>query len=196
LGALAWLIAIIISLVVGSTTAGASLRVTHPPLQLTVNAIYAYDVGVDNAPARAVDTSPAAVEHESGRAEPATVRWSRRSPVASVVAAESELSGTALARQLGGEGDSLIEGAGNTTRIQLPDGGYRIPDILDEAGGVIGEVKNLQSLSYTSQLRDYVTYAQRNGFQFDLYVRRGTQLSGPLEQAIDDGSINLFRVLP
>jgi RHS repeat-associated protein len=111
-------------------------------------------------------------------------------------AAESELSGTALARQLGAEGESLIEGAGNTARIQLPGGGYRIPDILDEAGGVIGEVKNVQSLSFTSQLRDYVGYAQRNGFQFDVYVRGSTRLSGPLQRAIDNGIINMFRALP
>ena len=56
-------------------------------------------------------------------------------------------TGTALARQLGREGEDLIEGAGNTTRIPLANGGYRIPDILDEAGGVMGEVKNVARLS-------------------------------------------------
>jgi len=37
----------------------------------------------------------------------------------------------------------------------LPGGVYRIPEILDPDQGIIGEVKNVQSLSYTSQLRDY-----------------------------------------
>lgn len=71
-----------------------------------------------------------------------------------------------------------------------------MPGILDEAGGVIGEVKNVQSLSYTAQLRDYVGYAQANQLQFDLYVRGSTRLSGPLQQAVDSGSINLWRWLP
>ncbi|MCP4308911.1 MAG: hypothetical protein GY788_29380 [bacterium] len=52
----------------------------------------------------------------------------------------------------------------NATRIPRPSGtGYRVPDILDEAGGVLGEVKNVQSLSYTQQLIDYAWYAQQNG---------------------------------
>ena len=80
-----------------------------------------------------------------------------------LVSSGEELSGTALARRLGAEGEAAIQGAGNTTRIQLPGGGYRVPDILDEAARVVGEVKNVKSLSYTQQLRDYVAYARRNG---------------------------------
>jgi hypothetical protein len=37
------------------------------------------------------------------------------------------------------------------------------PDVLDRNAGVIGEVKNVASLSYTSQLRDDVLYAQKYG---------------------------------
>jgi hypothetical protein len=84
----------------------------------------------------------------------------------------------------------------NTERINLPGGGYRIPDILDRAAGMIGEVKNVSELSYTQQLRDYVAYAKANGLQFDLYVRTSTTLSGPLQAAVDAGDINLFKVLP
>jgi hypothetical protein len=98
--------------------------------------------------------------------------------------------------RVGQQGLDALGVTQNTTRIALPGGGYRVPDILDEAAGVIGEVKNVQSLSYTSQLRDYVSYAQVNQLQFDLYVRGSTQLSGPLQQAIDDGFINLWRSLP
>lgn len=113
------------------------------------------------------------------------------------LAAEGEqLTGTALARQLGREGEAAIPGAGNTIRIDLPNGGYRIPDILDESSGVLGEVKNVGRLSYTQQLRDYTAYAQENGMQFDLYVRGTTSLSGPLQGAIDNGLINLWRLLP
>ena len=107
----------------------------------------------------------------------------------------TELSGTALARSLGQEGEAQIAGAGNTTRIALANGGYRIPDILDESGGVLGEVKNVGRLSYTQQLRDFAAYADANGLQFDLYVRGSTRLSGPLQDAVDSGSINLWRWL-
>ncbi len=84
----------------------------------------------------------------------------------------------------------------NTTRIPLPNGGYRVPDILDIPGGVIGEVKNVQSLSLTAQLRDYVAYAKANGLRFDLHVRTSTTLSGPLQQAVNNGDINLIRSIP
>ena len=39
-------------------------------------------------------------------------------------------------------------------------------------------------------------YAGENGLQFNLYVRGGTQLSPPLQQAVDSGTINLLRRLP
>lgn len=71
---------------------------------------------------------------------------------------------------------------------------YRIPDEL--GSGVLGEVKNVSSLWYSSQLRDFAAYAQQNGLQFNLYVRGSTQLSGPLQAAVDDGTINLIRSLP
>lgn len=63
---------------------------------------------------------------------------------------------------------------------------------------MIGEVKNVKSLSYTSQLRDYVAYAKAHGYEFSLFIRSGdaTKLSGPLQQAIRDGDIVLFKVLP
>jgi len=99
--------------------------------------------------------------------------------------------------RVGQEGLDAVGVVQNTTRIPRPSGtGYRVPDILDEAGGVIGEVKNVQSLSFTQQLRDYVWYAGQNDLQFDLYVRGSTTLTGPLQTAVDDGLINLFRDIP
>jgi hypothetical protein len=61
---------------------------------------------------------------------------------------------------------------------------------------VIGEIKNVGSLSYTNQLRDFVLYAKQHGLRFELTVRQGTQLSGPLQQAVDAGDIILLRTLP
>lgn len=70
-----------------------------------------------------------------------------------------------------------------------------MPDVLDRSAGVIGEVKNVANLSYTSQLRDYVAYAQHEGFRFDLTIRRTTELSGPLQDAVSRGDI-VLRYLP
>jgi Restriction endonuclease fold toxin 7 len=82
----------------------------------------------------------------------------------------------------------------NTDRIPSLSGtvAYRIPDELGSS--VLGEVKNVSSLSYTNQLRDFVAYAQQQ-LQFNLYVRGSTALSGPLQAAADSGEINLFRIL-
>jgi hypothetical protein len=76
----------------------------------------------------------------------------------------------------------------------VPTAAYRIPDELNAT--TLGEVKNVGSLSYTSQLRDFAAYAQQNGLAFNLYVRGSTTFSGPLQQAIDSGQINLIRNLP
>jgi hypothetical protein len=77
--------------------------------------------------------------------------------------------------------------------ILIPGGGTRIPDGLTT--DALSEVKNVQSLSYTQQLRDFDAYAYSNGLRFDLYVRPSTELSGPLQEAIDAGRINL-RYIP
>jgi hypothetical protein len=71
---------------------------------------------------------------------------------------------------------------------------YRIPDELNAT--TIGEVKNVSSLSYTNQLRDFQAYAQQEGLTFNLYVRGSTTLSPPLQQAVNAGQINLIRKLP
>ena len=67
----------------------------------------------------------------------------------------------------------------------------RVPDVLNHSAKIIGEVKNVGSLSYTSQLKDYAAYAAQNGYTFELTVRSTTQLSGPLQQAVSNGSIVL-----
>jgi Restriction endonuclease fold toxin 7 len=92
---------------------------------------------------------------------------------------------------------SLLPGiVKNSQRIPAPSGGaaYRIPDEL--GNGILGEVKNVKSLSYTSQLQDFTSYAKSNGLQFKLYVRGSTTLTGPLQQLVDSGQITLVRNLP
>jgi hypothetical protein len=71
-------------------------------------------------------------------------------------------------------------------------GRTRVPDGLTNT--VLTEVKNVGSLSYTQQLRDFAAYASANGLRFDLWVRPTTQLSGPLAQEVANGAINLLYI--
>jgi hypothetical protein len=71
---------------------------------------------------------------------------------------------------------------------------YRIPDILDTAAKVIGEVKNYSgTLSLTEQIRDDVAFAKANGYSMVLYVNQSTQLTAPLRLLVNDGTITLIR---
>ena len=42
--------------------------------------------------------------------------------------------------------------------------------------------------------RDFAAHASANRLRFDLWVRRNTELSGPLKQAVANGTINLQRI--
>jgi hypothetical protein len=93
---------------------------------------------------------------------------------------------------LGRAGEAAVRAAhdiGPPTRIFV-NGVERVPDGLTDA--VLSEVKNVGSLSYTQQLRDYAQYAAQNGLRFDLYVRSTTGLSGPLGQAWASGQVNIL----
>jgi hypothetical protein len=103
--------------------------------------------------------------------------------------------GAAAAVRVGQAGEAAVRAAvniGPATRITV-NGATRIPDGL--TARVLSEVKNVSSQSYTQQLRDFASFAQQTGRQFDLYVRPNTQLSGPLLDAINAGQINL-RYIP
>ena len=68
-------------------------------------------------------------------------------------------------------------------------GRTRIPDGLTTK--TLSEIKNLKHLSATSQIRDFVRYAQKETLTMDLYVRRSTTFSGPMEKLISSGLVNL-----
>jgi hypothetical protein len=106
-------------------------------------------------------------------------------------------SGPALAGALGKAGEAAAGIVKNTERIISLTGTamYRIPDVLDHAARIIGEVKNVASLSFTSQLQDFAAYAQQQGYTFVLWVRPTTYLAGSLQQAVAQGQITL-RFLP
>jgi len=73
------------------------------------------------------------------------------------------------------------------------NGRARIPDGL-RPGESLSEVKNVDRLSFTRQLRDYAEYARSEGLRFDLYTRPSTRLSRPLQDAIDSGTINHLHI--
>ena len=64
---------------------------------------------------------------------------------------------------------------------------YRIPDII--TGTTIEEVKNVKSLSFTRQLKDFHLYSKENGLQMIIHTRSNTVLSGPLRNAVNSGQI-------
>ena len=81
----------------------------------------------------------------------------------------------------------------NTSRISaLPcTAHYRLPDGLDCSMKILSEVKNYSgTLSYTNQLKDFVMWSQAEGYQMHLYTN--AKLSGPLQQVVDSGLIQLF----
>ena len=112
------------------------------------------------------------------------------------VAAEGE-SGTALARSLGAEGEELAGITKNTERIESlsQPGSYRVPDVLNDEERIIGEVKNVSYQPFTRQLRDYSGWAEQNGYSFELYIRDSTRMSGPLNQAVNQGKIMIKYLL-
>jgi len=76
------------------------------------------------------------------------------------------------------------------------NGRTRIFDGLNDEA--VSEVKNVQQLSNTQQLRDYAEYASENGLRLDIYVRGNTQISGPLARLdLDPNSpVIIIRALP
>ena len=100
--------------------------------------------------------------------------------------------------EVGRAGETAAGIIKNTRRIESLTGtaAYRIPDELNDAEKIIGEVKNVDYQPFTRQLRDYAAFAKKYGYSFRLYVRQATELSTPLQDAVDDGAIDLVRNLP
>ena len=68
-------------------------------------------------------------------------------------------------------------------------GRLRFPDGLTR--DVLTEVKNVSYQAFTRQLKDYLAFAKESGLRFDLWVRKGTELSKPIAKAVEDGLINI-----
>jgi RHS repeat-associated protein len=103
-----------------------------------------------------------------------------------------EKVGVANSRALGVAGEQAVGITGSKTAITV-GGRVRIPDRLTAT--TLEEVKNVKSLSFTKQLRDFRTYSQQNELQMILYTRPNTVLSGPLQQQIQSGNI-ILKTIP
>lgn len=94
----------------------------------------------------------------------------------------SKSQGGSTSVRIGQAGEKAAGISKNTTKI-IMNGNGRIPDGYDP-NMWLQEVKNVKSLSYTSQLRDYFSYAQANHLKMELYIRPDTYLTKPLQAAI------------
>jgi Restriction endonuclease fold toxin 7 len=101
---------------------------------------------------------------------------------AGTVVAKDAAQTMAGVRAAGQSGEDLAGIVKNTTRIPSATGkaAYRIPDELNSS--VLGEVKNVKSLGWTSQISDMYAYATARGLEFVLYVRSSTVFRGQLAE--------------
>jgi RHS repeat-associated protein len=104
----------------------------------------------------------------------------------------ASLTATERARALGKAGEQAVGLSGPKKAIQVGSK-TRIPDGLTST--TLTEVKNVKTLSYSSQLRDFVNYSQQNTLSFILYTRSTTIITGPLQQAINNGLI-IHKIIP
>ncbi|QDT69091.1 hypothetical protein MalM25_20180 [Planctomycetes bacterium MalM25] len=109
-------------------------------------------------------------------------------PVAAGVGKVDAPRGGAGPVRVGQAGEAAVGNIGPKTKVSI-NGRNRIPDGVTR--DAVSEVKNVKKLSFTRQLRDYVDYAKQEDKRFDLYVRRSTELSGPLVDARNRGDINI-----
>lgn len=104
------------------------------------------------------------------------------------------LTGTALARKLGAEGEEAVGVTGPKTAIRIPGSNQlRIPDKLTDT--VLTEVKNVKELRYTQQLRDFANYSEQTGRSFELWVRPSTVLNDEILMAQARGEL-LIKYIP
>jgi len=105
--------------------------------------------------------------------------------------------GLDLAVRLGRQGEraarAALNFAKNSQRFYTAAGNFRIPDGI--VGNTFYEVKNVAYQPLTAQIRDLIEIAAANNATLTLIVRQGTKLSGPLQALVDNGTIELIRLI-
>ncbi|MEI8282206.1 MAG: RHS repeat-associated core domain-containing protein, partial [Armatimonadota bacterium] len=100
-------------------------------------------------------------------------------------------------RKLGKAGESIVAAVieiGPKTRYII-NGRTRIADGINKALHTYSEVKNVAELSKTQQIVDGIQYARANNLSYNLFVRKGTTFTGPLELLEKTGQILVHRIL-
>jgi RHS repeat-associated protein len=145
-------------------------------------------VGLQFQPVIELLESPEAQAEEDAISADAATIWSK-----TVDFFSKEANQIRLNQGTGQSGENVACLVKNTERIKSLNGtaSYRIPDFLDKTAKIIGEVKNVQNLSMTPQLRDFLSYAQQNGYQFNLTVDANTYLSSSI---VNNPAINVTRM--
>jgi hypothetical protein len=94
--------------------------------------------------------------------------------------------------EAGEQAVKLLKEIGTKLRISV-NGRVRYPDGVNIETRVVTELKNVQHQDFTQQLRDYRDWAVNRDppYRFELWLRSGTTVSGPLQEALDNGEIVL-----
>ena len=96
--------------------------------------------------------------------------------------------------QLGRQGQKrLIEGRVGNELVKT------IPDFVDDANRIVGEIKDVAELGWEQQIRAQYDWAKNNGYTLLLIIRRDTVLQGELKVLVDRGFIKvdyIERILP
>ena len=118
-----------------------------------------------------------------------TVKTGQRAYELPGVEAINTRVGTNTARELGIQGEKAVGITGPKIRIPslTSTAKYRIPDKLTST--TLTEVKNVNHLSLTRQIKDFHMYSTQFDLQFHLYTRPTTTFSPALQNLIDEGSI-------
>ncbi|WP_433657879.1 putative toxin [Nocardia sp. CA-128927] len=95
--------------------------------------------------------------------------------------AESSSNKNPTPHEKGKAGEEAVRTPKNTEHIVI-NGHDRIPDILDHAHKVVGEIKNVKVQSLDSQIQDDIDYADKNGYTFILFLNEGARMTGPLQE--------------
>lgn len=93
-----------------------------------------------------------------------------------------------------------VGGVKNTTPVTVPVNGVQVTTIPDMWGKSVGgmlEVKNVQNLSMSDQLRAQIFHAKETGQPLNLVVSpRTTNVSSVLQQEIRETGGNIYRYNP
>lgn len=93
--------------------------------------------------------------------------------------------------------DLMLEALGRQGQKRLVEGMVddkvvkTIPDFIDDAGRVVGEIKDVGKLGWESQIRAQYDWATRNGYTYALYIRQNTELMGYLKWLYDNNLIQV-----